>query len=125
MSEVGVGGAGGEDEVVVLGAAAVEADEPFGEVDGADLGEDDAVVGDPAEDAADGAGDVGGGEGGGGDLVEEGLEEVVVAAVDEGDADGCLGEALGGGDAGEAAADDVDAGEFGVGGVGGVHMDLV
>ena len=76
-------------------------------VDGGDVVEEDGDICGGGEDAAEGAGDVGGGEGGGGDLVEEGLEEVVVAPVDEGDGEtGVIGEFLGAGEARESAADD-------------------
>lgn len=79
------------------------------EVDGIDFAEDVGDVFLVAEDFADGRGDVRGAEGGGGHLIEQRLEEVVVAAVDESDAGGRVFEGLGGGDAAEAAADDDDA----------------
>ncbi len=68
-----------------------------------------SVLGWLAQDGADGLGDVGRGEDGEGHLVEQRLKGVVVAAVDEGDVDGQLGQAFGGVDAGKTAADDDDA----------------
>ena len=60
------------------------------------------------EDRPQWAGDVGRGELGRGDLVQEGLELVVVVAVEQRDVDVVLGELLGAPDPGEPAADDDD-----------------
>ena len=99
----------GEDEVVE-GVAMFFRGGDFGV--GIDLGdgvEEDFDVVCFAEDAAEGSGDVGGGEGCGGDLIEEGLKEVVVFFVDEGDFEArVVGEFLGAGETGESATDDED-----------------
>ena len=59
-----------------------------------------------AEDATHGVGDVVGVEAGSGDLVQQRLEQVEVVGVDDGDVDGRLGEALGGGQPAESGTDD-------------------
>jgi hypothetical protein len=90
-----VGGAGGEHQVVVGDAgAAAERDLARGNVDGDDFVHQDLGVGSVAQDGADGLGDVGRGKHGEGDLIEQRLKDVVVAAVDDGDVDGQLGQAL-------------------------------
>ena len=61
-----------------------------------------------AQHVADGGGDLALGEDPGGHLVEQGLEEVVVGPVDQGDADRRPLEGPGGEEAAEAAADDDD-----------------
>ena len=107
FAEEGGVGAGGEDEGVEGVGVFGGAGRVGVAVDGGDVVEEDGDICGGGEDAAEGAGDVGGGEGGGGDLVEEGLEEVVVAPVDEGDGEtGVIGEFLGAGEARESAADD-------------------
>ena len=110
-----MGGAGGEDEVVVgEPGAGGEADLACGcSRCAVDLVHEDFSVGLVAEDGADGLGDVGRRKHGQCDLVEQGLEGVVVAAVDEGDVDGQMGQGLGGVEAGKAAAYDNDAGAAG------------
>src|SRR5262249_25574513 len=113
VAEVRLTGAGGEDEVIVGEVFVAHNDAPGGEVDGGDVGETHLDVALLPENRADRGGDVGGGEGGGGDLVEKGLEEVVVATVDQGNFDRRFGEGAGGAEAGEAAADDDDAGRVG------------
>ena len=59
-----------------------------------------------AEDGADGSGDFGGRERAGGDLIEEGLEEVEVAFVEEGDVHVGAFEGLRGDETREASAED-------------------
>jgi hypothetical protein len=77
-----------------------------------------------AEDSANGLGDVGRGEHGEGDLIEERLKDVVVAAVDDGDINGEPGQALCRIDAGKAAAYDDDAGTGGWDGFGQCAYDV-
>ena len=115
VAEVGVGGAGGEDEVVVreLGAAEPRVTWRAADVDADDLVHEHLGVLLVAQDGADGLGDVGRREHGQGHLVEERLKDVVVAAVDDRDVDGEPCEAVGGVDAGKAAADNDHAGAAG------------
>ena len=86
VAEVRVARAGGEDEGVVGEGALVEDDAPAREVHRPDLREEDAHARGVAQDGAQRHRDVGGGERGRRDLVEERLEEVMVAAVHEGHA---------------------------------------
>ena len=110
FAEVGVGGTGGDDEVVVLEhGAGLELDVVLGKVEADGLVHEDFDVLMVAQDGADGLRDVGGREDGKRDLVEQGLEDVVVLAVDQGDVDGELCEVDGGVDAGKAAAEDYNA----------------
>ncbi len=67
-------------------------------------------VGLPAENRPDGRGDVPRREARRGDLVEQGLEEVIVVAVDERDPDRGAGERARGVEAAEAAPDDDNVG---------------
>ena len=70
------------------------------------LAQDDAHGGVVAEDVADSRGDLPFREDAGRHLVEQGLEEVVVGAVDQRDPDRCPPQGLGGEEAAEARADD-------------------
>ena len=107
VAEVGVGGAGGQDEIVVVEAcAAGERDLARGGVDGDDFIHEDLRVVLAAQDGADGLGDVGRREHRQRDLVEQRLEGVVIAAIDYGDVDWQVREPLGGVKAGKAGADD-------------------
>src|SRR5262249_46958726 len=54
-------------------------------------------------------GDLAGREGAGGDLVQQRLKQVVIAAIDQGDVDRCSSERPGRAQTAEAAADDDDA----------------
>jgi hypothetical protein len=109
-AEVGVPGAGGEDEVVVSHAPVVEDHLARSRVDAADLAHLHRHVGLAAEDGPDRPSDVGGRQGGGGDLVEQGLEQVVVAAVDQHDLGRRARQRLSRGEAAEAGPDDDHAG---------------
>src|SRR6185437_11556296 len=84
-------------------------DMALGEVEADGLVHEDFDVELVAHDGADRRGDVGRGEHGQRDLVEQGLECEVVAAVDDGYVDGEVGEVFGGMSAGKAAADDEHA----------------
>ena len=93
VAEVGVRGAGGDDEVVVVdGSPSSRMHAPSGRVDGGGLGEQHLGVVLLAHDAADRLGDVGRVERRGRHLVEQRLEEVVVAAVEQRDAHRRVGE---------------------------------
>ena len=106
-----MGGAGGKDQVVEgeLGAGA-EGDLAGGDVDAHNLVHQDLGIPVLAQDGADGLGNVGRREDGEGDLVEERLKGVVVAAVYDGNVYRKVGQSVGGMDAGKAAAYDDDAG---------------
>ena len=99
---------GGEDQVVVVEAALVEHEATLRDVDAVDAGQDGAGVVLVADDGADRVGDVAGVEGRRRDLVQQRLEQVVVAAIDDGDAHAFLAQRARGREAGEAAADDDD-----------------
>ena len=74
-----------------------------------DLAEDDARIALMSQYVADRRRDVALGEYAGGDLVEQGLEEVVVGAVDHNHLDWRAAQRLGGEQPGEPATDDDDA----------------
>ena len=101
-------------------------------IDRCHLVHEDLGVGLVAQDGADGLGDVCRGKHGQGDLIEQGLEGVVVAAVDEGDVHGQMGQGLGGMETAKAAADDDDAraagrrwGLWGSGGIAQLGLALI
>ena len=108
VAEVRVRRAGGEHEVIVGDPAVPGADAVLRGVDLLDLGQQHLDVVLPTEDAAERRGDVGGGQGGGGHLVQQGLEEVVVAAVDEQHVDVGAVQRLRGSQPGESPSDDDD-----------------
>ena len=108
VAEIGVARAGREHEVVVAEAAVFQHELVRRDVDRHGLREQHAGVGLAAQDGADRVRDVGGREPGSRDLVEQRLEEMVVAAVDERHVHRRAAERLGGGEAAEAAADDHD-----------------
>ena len=109
--EVGVVGAGGDDQRVVGDRAAVgHQDLRRSGIEADRLAEDDRRVALLAQDRAQRLGDVAGRQGAGRDLVEQRLEEVEVAPVDEREADlGIDPEAARGVQPGEPATDDDDA----------------
>ena len=111
MAEVRVCRTGGKDEVVVGKVAFLDLHRAVGDVGAVDLAEHDLEVLLAAKNGADGGADLGGRQRGGGDLIEQGLKDVVVAAVDEGHVDRGFGQCFGGRQPGEAAADDDDLGE--------------
>lgn len=110
MGEVRVAGAGGEDQEVVVQLAVVELQTLVFEVNGRRLSKEYTGVALVAKDRANRRGDLGRREGGGSNLVEQGLEEVMVATVDEGNADRLPGERSCGVQAPEPATDDDDVG---------------
>ncbi len=109
MAEIGVPGAGRDDQVVVVDLAAIGHHRLLLGVDAGHLGELNAAIPVAAQNAADRRGDVGGRKAGRRHLVEERLEEMIVVAVDDRDAERRAGKRLGGGDAAESRADDDDA----------------
>ncbi len=109
VTEVGVMGAGGDDQRVVGHRAAVrEPDLALLGVDVDRLPEQHGRVALLAEDRAQGLRDLARRQGARGDLVEHRLEQVMVPPIDQGDVDEVAGlaEVLGGIQAGETAADD-------------------
>jgi hypothetical protein len=88
MTEIGVIGPRREDEIIIRKVDPVRSHDLLREIETIDLAQDDPDVPVPGEDAADRPSDVGGRERGGRDLIEEGLEEVLVPLVDDGDVDG-------------------------------------
>src|SRR5690606_20948635 len=108
----GVGGrARGEHQVVVRDVPARGGVEDLGvEVAADHLGGGEADPAVAADDAADGVGDVGGLEPRGGDLVQQRLEEVVVAPVEHLDGERGAAQLAGEGDAAEPGSDHDDTG---------------
>jgi hypothetical protein len=91
MAEVGVSGAGRHHQRVVLDGgrvATVEQHAPPAEIEPAHLAEDHAGIALALEQRAQRGGDLGGGQRTGGHLVEQWLEQVEVAPVDQRDLDG-------------------------------------
>ena len=115
VAEVGVARARSQHQPVVAQRTVAKLHRAALDVDVGDLVQDDPGVVLVAQHAADGTGDVGRGQAGGGHLVEQGLEQVVVASVDQHHLDGGVGQALGGSEASEAASDDYDPGSLGHG----------
>ena len=113
VAEVGLPGAGGDDQAVVLGdrllAQRAGGDGAGLDVDVVDVAEDRAHVLVAGEDVAGGRGDVALGEDARRHLVEQRLEEVVAGARDEGDLDVLAAQGLRGEEAAEAGTDDDDA----------------
>ena len=113
VAEVGLAGAGGDDQLVVgvHGGAAQHGrgDRAGGEVDVGDLAEDDAGVLLAAQDLAGRGGDLALGQDAGRHLVEQRLEQVVAGLADQRDVDVGLAQPLGGEQPAESGADDDDA----------------
>ncbi len=107
VPEVGMGRAGGEDEVVEVDRRVVVEDHHV-VADAHDLTEQDAHVGLGGDERADRSGDVARIQPCGGHLVEQRLEQVVVAPVDEGDVHRRVGERSRRRQPAESAADDHD-----------------
>ena len=94
--------------MVVGDRALIDRDQAALLVDAADLAENDPHVGGPSQDGADGRRDLCRRQAGRRHLVEQRLEEVVVAPVDDGDVDSGAGQAVSGGKAAKARADNDD-----------------
>ncbi len=108
-AEVAVGGAGRDDQEVVLEPPPVA--QMYGGhigVQGDRLVEQHSDVLLPAEDLADGRGDVGCRQPRGGHLVQQWMEKVMILPVDERGADGSIGQRFCALEAGEASAEDHD-----------------
>ena len=109
MAEVGVGGSGTQDQVVVIDGCATPQLEPAGSgVDGDDFFHKYLGIRVLAHDGADGLGDLGRREHGERHLVEQRLEGMVITAVDHGYVHRQLAQGHGCVDAGESASDDGD-----------------
>ena len=111
MAEIGVLRAGCDDQVVERDAAAIgEAHLVRHRVDAADLAQQRRHLAAAMQQVPDRPGDFRCAEGGGGHLIEQGLEQMVVAAIDDRDVDGRAGEFVDRRQPAEAAADDHDPG---------------
>ncbi len=125
VPEVRVAGAGRHDQVVVVHSGAVAELHPAGlDVHAGGLGQQHLGVLLVPEDRADGRGDVRRVERRGRHLVEHRLEQVVVAAVHQGHAHGCVAQLLRGVETGESAAQDHHVGR-GRRGFSGAHRPIV
>ena len=114
VAEVRLPGAGGDDQAVVRDLEVVTGErrrvhDPAIQVEAGHLGELDAHVLRPAQDVPQRRRDLTGREDAGRDLVQQRLEQVVVAAVDQRDVDRQLSEEAARRQPAEAAADDDDA----------------
>ena len=87
VAEIAGVAAEGQHEVIKVERTLLEQHFFMGEVEPGDLVEQHGDIRPVGQDAADGLGDVGGGQGTGGDLVKQRLEQMMVGAVNEGDAD--------------------------------------
>lgn len=97
VAEVGMGGAGGQQQHVVAERAAVgEHHLTAGRCDFGDVAEQHFDIALLAQDVAQRRGDIRCRQAGGGDLVQQRLEQVMVLAVDQGDADAGIVECAGG-----------------------------
>jgi hypothetical protein len=108
MAEVRVPRAGGEHQIVVGDFAVLELHQPALLVDARHLAQDHALVAGAAQDGADRRGDLRRRQAGGRDLIEQRLEEVVVAPVDDGDVGCGAGQGVRAAQPAKARADDHD-----------------
>jgi hypothetical protein len=106
VAEIRMRRSGPQDQVVVVEESLRELQTSRRQVRARDLREHDLGVELAAQYRANGCTDVGRRQGCGRDLVEERLEDMVIAAIDDGDVDGGMGKRLGRRQAGEPAADD-------------------
>ena len=116
VAEVGMPDTGGDDEDVVRHQLPSSSDATADGVEVHGLAEQDLDVGLAAQERPQRLGDLRGRQRSGGDLVEQGREQVVVAAIDERDAHGRVAQAAHGIEAREAAADDDEPGQRSRGG---------
>ena len=82
-SEVRMVGPGGQDEIIVWKSQRAGDDLPRLKIEAFDSAKDDAHIGSAGKNAADGPGDIGGGKCGRRHLIEQRLEQVIIALVDE------------------------------------------
>ncbi len=108
VTEVGMPRAGRDDELVVGNTAVLDQDDAPLLVDAVHLAQHDAHVGRVAQDGADRRSDLGRRQAGRRHLVEQRLEEVVVAPVDDRDVRIGAGEPQRGAEAAKARADNDD-----------------
>ena len=107
LAEIAVLGTGGQDqEVIVDRAGGIREHLPGPRVDAGDLGQQDRRVALLGKNTADGPGDVGRRQVGGRHLIQQRLEQVVVALVDDDHVDRRVPQLLGRRQAAEAGADD-------------------
>jgi hypothetical protein len=112
--------AGRNDKVIVGDGGAVEFDEFFREVNLGHLAHLEGEIFLPAENRSHRLGDLRRQQSRNGNLIQQGLEEVVIVFIDECNAHGSVRQSAGGFDARKACADDDDVREMG-----GVHGDLL
>ena len=109
MAEIGMARAGGENQRVIGDSVAIlEQHALFVCVDAVHTGEQRRDLLAVAQEMADRPGDFGGGERGGRDLIQQRLEQMMVAAVDQRDPHRRAGKAEGGLQPAETGADDHD-----------------
>ncbi len=109
MAEIGVLGARGEDQPIVWNVpAAIEPDQPCGRVDTGHLAQQRGNFLTPVHELPDGPGDLRGTERRRRHLVQERLEQMMVAAVDERDVGVDALQLLDGGQSAKAPTDDDD-----------------
>ena len=87
VTEVGVPGAGGQNEIVVLHLAVLQDHFSTFRVDRDHLGKKDPRVLLPSQDGADRVGDVVGRKAGGRDFIQQRLKQMIVATIDDRDSD--------------------------------------
>jgi hypothetical protein len=93
VPEVGVRRAARDEQIVVVELAAASDDAPGFDVDALYLAHEHGDIALLAQDVAQRRGDRGRGEAGCGDLVQQGLEQVVILAIDQRDVDGRVAQA--------------------------------
>ena len=109
MAEICVAGTGGQNEsVVVQIIATIEQDTTRAHVHAGHRGEQCRDLGPPAHQEPNGPGDFRGCEGGRSNLIEQRLEDVMVAPIDHRDVHRRAGQSVGRFQAAEAAAYDHD-----------------
>jgi hypothetical protein len=107
MTEIGVAGAGCDDEAVEGDPPSVlKQDIAAPAIDALDPAQQHTRIGLAAQDAADGRRDIGGREARRRHLIEQRLEQIVVAPVDDGHIDRNLGQGLRGGQAAKSCPQD-------------------
>src|SRR5262249_7641856 len=113
MPEIRVPAPGGEDEIVVVQLSTIvqEGHAPL-RIDALHLRQKDFRILLLVEQVPDRRGDVGRRQRGGGQLIEQGLKDVMIRPVDEGDVDERVAKHARGIEAAEPAADDEHAGPF-------------
>ena len=108
MSEIVIHSPGRQDQGVERNPAVPRRERPRREIDSRNLGKHDQGVGLSAQDRADRLSDVGRREGRGCDLIEQGLKQVVVIAVDDEQIDPRTAQGAGGEQSAKSATYDDD-----------------